>query len=253
MDLELTNDAVKLSQRKLIDKGLSMLGMNECKPVKTPLSVGVSMQSATPSEKEQFKALGINYRTYTGILNYLSCRTRPDLAPAVSILSSFNNNPGINHWKEVLHCWKYLRGTAHLDLTLRPSEEAPNSLHYYSDATWANDLENQLSRSGSICFWKNCHLTWRSKKKKNIPLSSTEAEMNALSDSVQESQWVKFFVEELWEQQLEPANFHVDNKGLVEKVSHFGSNSKTKHLDIKLEWIRNLKDKEEIAVKLIPS
>ncbi|PLW49458.1 hypothetical protein PCASD_01967 [Puccinia coronata f. sp. avenae] len=253
MELQTEEEAIKLSQRKLIKKGLTMLGMTDCKPVKTPLSVGVSLKPATEDEKLQFKALNINYRTYTGILNYLSCRTRPDLAPAVSILSSFNNDPGITHWREVIHCWKYLQGTAQLELTLRPSEEAPNSLQYYSDATWADDLETRLSRSGSICFWKNCPLSWGSKKQKNIALSSTEAEMNALSDSVQESQWVKYVVEELWEHPLQPAEFHVDNKGLVEKVSHFGSNSKTKHLDIKLKWIRDLKNKEEITVKLIPS
>jgi hypothetical protein len=39
----------------------------------------------------------------------------------------------------------------------------------------------------------------------------------------------------------------------LEKFSHFRSNSKTKHLNIKLKLIRDLKDKEEIAVKLIPS
>jgi hypothetical protein len=103
MDLVMTKNSIKLSQRKLIDKGLSMLGMNDCKPVKTPLLVALNLQLATSSKKEQFKALGINYRTYTSILNYLSCRTRPDLAPTVSILSSFNNDLGINHWKEILH------------------------------------------------------------------------------------------------------------------------------------------------------
>jgi hypothetical protein len=185
MDLETGKEYVKLSQRKLIEKGLNMLGMNECKPVKTPLLVGINLKTATKSEKEEFKALGINYRTYTGILNYLSCQTRPNLAPAVSILLSFNSDPGITHWREIIHCWKYLQGTAHLELTLQPSEDALNSLEYYSDATWADDLETQLSRSGLICFWKNCPLSWGSKKQNKIALSSTEAEMNTLSDSVQ--------------------------------------------------------------------
>ncbi|KNZ43706.1 hypothetical protein VP01_9952g1, partial [Puccinia sorghi] len=49
--------------------------------------------------------------SYTGMLNYLACRTRPDLAAAVSILSRFNQRPGLNHWKEVFHVWKYLLGT----------------------------------------------------------------------------------------------------------------------------------------------
>jgi hypothetical protein len=75
MDLQMEEGFVSLSQRKLIEKGLGMLGMNNCKPVKTPLSVGVTLKAASTDEKEEFKKLNINYRTYTGILNYLSCRT----------------------------------------------------------------------------------------------------------------------------------------------------------------------------------
>ncbi|KNZ61559.1 hypothetical protein VP01_13850g1, partial [Puccinia sorghi] len=111
--------------------------------------------------------LKVNYRTFTGILNYLSCRTRPDLAPAVSILSSLNNAPGINYWKEVLHVWKYLKGSKELKLTFRPSSAShTNGLEHYTDATWADNFNTRLSRSGFICFWKNCPIAWNSKKKR---------------------------------------------------------------------------------------
>jgi hypothetical protein len=96
-------------------------------------------------------------------------------------------------------------------------------------------------------------VSWSSKKQKNITLSSTEAELNALSDGVQENRWISFLIEELWDDKLEPTLFHVDNQGLVEKLDHFGSNSKTKHLDIKMKWLRDLKAENEISVKLIPS
>jgi hypothetical protein len=118
MDVELAEDVITLSKEKLIKKGLNLIGLAECKPVQTPLSVSVQLKNATDKEKAKFSKLNINYCTYTGILNYLSCRTLPDLAPAVSILSSFNNDPGINHWKEVLHVWKYISGTCHLCLSL---------------------------------------------------------------------------------------------------------------------------------------
>ncbi|KNZ49526.1 hypothetical protein VP01_495g1 [Puccinia sorghi] len=145
-------------------------------------------------------------------------------------------------------------GTRDLRLTLRPNpEDKSNSLQHYTDATWADDLESRLSRSGSICFWKTCPVAWNSKKQRNITLSSTEAEMNALSDGVQENQWIKFLVEELWNEKIEPTSFHIDNKGLLEKIKNFGSNSKTKHLDIKMKWLRDLKKNNEISVILIPS
>jgi hypothetical protein len=254
MDVEHNEDVITRSQEKLIDKGLALIGLTNCKPVHTPLSVSVQLTSATDEEKAEFSKLNINYRTFTGILNYLSCRTRPDLAPAVSILSSFNNDPGINHWKEVMHVWKYICGTRHLRLSLRPNpNDVSNSIQHFTDATWADDLETRLSRSGSICFWKECPIAWNSKKQRNITLSSTEAELNALSDGVQENLWIKFLAEELWNEKLNPSTFHVDNKGLVEKIDHFGSNSKTKHLDIKMKWLRNLKKNNEIVVMLIPS
>ncbi|KNZ56016.1 hypothetical protein VP01_251g8 [Puccinia sorghi] len=142
MDLEQTADSISLSQPKLIKKGLEFLKMEDCKPVKTPLSPGVSLISATKEEKEEFKKLNINYRSHTGLLNFLACRTRPDLAPAVSILSSFNGEPGIKHWSQVLHCWKYLKGTMNLKLTLKPDKIESTNAHLDIKMKWLRELKN---------------------------------------------------------------------------------------------------------------
>jgi hypothetical protein len=47
--------------------------------------------------------------------------------------------------------------------------------------------------------------------------------------------------------------FNIDNKGLLEKLKNFGSNSKTKHLDIKIKNVREKYKNKEIEVNLIPS
>ncbi|POW01580.1 hypothetical protein PSTT_12373 [Puccinia striiformis] len=254
MELTYDNHSVQLSQKKLIEKGLELAGIQQCRPASTPLSVAIQLQKATDQERADFSKLKINYRSHTGILNFLACRTRPDLAPAVSILSSFNEAPGINHWRQIVHCWKYLAGTIDLKLSLRPDvTDQSNSIQHFTDATWADDLETRLSRSGSICFWKACPVAWNSKKQRNITMSSTEAELNALSDGVQENHWIKFLVEELYNDKLNSTVFHIDNQGLLEKIKNFGSNSKTKHLDIKMKYLRDLYSKNEISVKLIPS
>ncbi|KNZ62946.1 hypothetical protein VP01_12037g1, partial [Puccinia sorghi] len=91
------------------------------------------------------------------------------------------------------------------------------------------------------------------KKQKNITLSSTESEMNVLSDGEQENQWLKFLIEELWKLKLDRTIFCVDNRGLMEKLKNFGSNSKTKHLDIKIKNLREKFKNKEIDVQLIPS
>ncbi|KNZ55400.1 hypothetical protein VP01_2694g2 [Puccinia sorghi] len=254
MNVSVHNESITLAQPALIQKGLEVLDMTDCKPVKTPLTPGIQLKPASDAEHECFLALKINYRSYTGMLNYLACRTRPDLASAVSILSRFNQRPGIQHWKEVLHVWKYLQGTKDMGLLLEPrSSDLEERIQFYTDATWAEDQETRLSQSGSIAFWKACPISWNSKKQKNITMSSTESKLNALSDGEQENQWLAFLIEELWHLKLPATIFNVDNRGLVEKLKKFGSNSKTKHLDIKIKALRDKFSKQEIDVRLIPS
>ncbi|KNZ48558.1 hypothetical protein VP01_5578g1, partial [Puccinia sorghi] len=137
---------------------------------------------------------------------------------------------------------KYLAGTVNLKLTLQPdSSDSSNTIQHFTDATWAEDIETQLSRSGSICFWKSCPISWNSKRQRNITLSSTEAELNALSDGVQENLWIQYLIEELYNAKLNPTQFNVNNKGLLNKINNLGSNSKTKHLDIKAKWLCDLR------------
>ncbi|KNZ63156.1 hypothetical protein VP01_11804g1, partial [Puccinia sorghi] len=50
----------------------------------------IQLHSATEDDHKAFLKLGLNYQSFTGILNYLACRTRADLASSVSILSRFN-------------------------------------------------------------------------------------------------------------------------------------------------------------------
>jgi hypothetical protein len=152
----------------------------------------------------------------------------------------------------VLHCWKYLKGTIDLKLKIKPNySHGPNSLQYYTDATWADDHETRVSQSGIIGFWKQCPVSWISKKQRNITLSSTEAELGSFSDGVQEQLWVKHLIEELWGIKLDPTVFSIDNKGLLEKLKNFGSNSKTKHLDITMKWLRDLFNNKDIRINLV--
>jgi hypothetical protein len=64
---------------------------------------------------------------------------------------------------------------------------------------------------------------------------------------------VKFLIEELWKTTLKSPLFSIDNKGLLEKLKHFGSTSKTKYLDIKIKSLRDKFKKKEIDVHLITS
>ncbi|KNZ60370.1 hypothetical protein VP01_15640g1, partial [Puccinia sorghi] len=98
------------------------------------------------------------------------------------------------------------------------------AIQHFTDATWADEIETRLSRSGSICFWKSFPVAW----------------------NIQENIWIKFLIEELYNENLNPSQFNVNNEGLIHKINNLGSTTKTKHLDIKAKCLCDLKKNNEI-------
>lgn len=84
-------------------------------------------------------------------------------------------------------------------------------------------------------------------------MSSTESELNSLADANQENEWITNLIRELWQVEMTPTLFHINNSGLLDKIKDFGSHSKTKHLDIKAKYLREKFKKGEIKIKLVPS
>lgn len=252
MEFTQRGNSIGLNQTNLIQKVLEELNLSDCQTVSTPMTPGIQLVPASSEEQNEFSKTGVNYRTYTGLLNYLLGRTRPDISAAASILSQFNQNLGMSHWMEVLHVWKYLAGSLSLSLTLQPRvTNDDEGLSVYTDSTWANDPHSRKSQTGYIIFWKKAPVAWKSQKQSNITLSSTKAELNALVDGAQESLWIQSVVSDLWKKQtIRPSNFIVDNKGFVDKLKHFGSNSKTKYIDMKLKWLRDELANNRIRVTL---
>lgn len=52
---------------------------------------------------------GISYRSILGSLIYLSKRTRPGIATAVSMLEKYPGDPTPKDWNEMKHLIRYLR------------------------------------------------------------------------------------------------------------------------------------------------
>jgi hypothetical protein len=56
------------------------------------------------------------YKSMVGTLLYLAITTRPDIAPAVSAVGRYAQNPGRQHWDAILRILAYLKGSAKLSL-----------------------------------------------------------------------------------------------------------------------------------------
>jgi hypothetical protein len=89
---------------------------------------------------------------------------------------------------------------------------------------------------------------WTSMKQNTMSLSSSEAEYQALSERVQESVFTQNLVEELTGKR-KPAIIYEDNLGTIFIVKNQQVSSRTKHLDIRHHYMRDLQDNKSLDVR----
>jgi hypothetical protein len=91
---------------------------------------------------------------------------------------------------------------------------------------------------------------WTSKKRHTVSLSSSEAEYQVLSECVQEAVFTQNLVEKLTGQK-KPAIIYEDNLGTIFPflVKNQQVSSRTKHIDTRHHFTRDLQDKKELDVR----
>ena len=87
------------------------------------------------------------YQLMVGSLLLAARATHPNIAHAVEIVSKFNAEPTQAHLTTVKRIYRYLKGTLDIALQYKPTS---NTIMVYSDADWANDLDNRHSTTGNV-------------------------------------------------------------------------------------------------------
>ena len=98
-----------MGQPLYTDTVLRKFGMDQAKSIKTPVNVSEKLTQADEESKEVDQTV---YQSAVGSLLYLSTRTRPDIAYAVSNVAKFCSKPTTRHWSAVKRILRYLRGTS---------------------------------------------------------------------------------------------------------------------------------------------
>mmetsp|Transcript_3291 Transcript_3291/g.7930 ORF Transcript_3291/g.7930 Transcript_3291/m.7930 type:complete len:338 (-) Transcript_3291:125-1138(-) len=115
-----------------------------------------------------------------------------------------------------------------------------NQLLAHCDSTWACDLHNRRSRSGSAILLNGSVIYYASKLQNVIALSSTEAEITAASELAKMILYLRQILEELKFPQP-PTVLTQDNLSTCKLIANERAFHRTKHLDTKQCFIRQLK------------
>jgi hypothetical protein len=235
-----------LSQRGYVQKVLRRFNMSEAKSVSTPFAPHFKLSSAlSPSTQADFTYMErVPYSSAVGSLMYAMICTRPDLSYAVSMVSRYMANPGKEHWKAVQWIFRYLKGTA--DLCLHFGRNSSGVLGYV-DSDHGKDVDHRRSITGYVFTLDGCAISWRAHLQPTVALSTTEAEYMAVSEAVKEAVWLKGFFGELSEN-LKVEEIFCDNQGAVLLSKDRMFHDRTKHIDIRHHYIREVVAKGDLKV-----
>eukprot|EP00253_Pinus_taeda_P034114 PITA_34114 len=106
LGMEIKKDRKKrklwLNQGKYVERILQRFNMQDSKPVKVPIPVGVRLSiEQCPKTQEEEEDMSLPYASAISNLMYAMVCTRPDIAHAVGVLSKFMSKLGKKHWTAV--------------------------------------------------------------------------------------------------------------------------------------------------------
>jgi len=179
--------------------------------------------------------------------------TRVETMNAVRDLSRYMTVARKSHMKALKRVMKYCVGTAKRGLTLAPNEKWDGTKEFVftltgmSDSEYAKD-ESRHSVNGWSTWLCGACVTARSRMMPIIALSVMEAELYAGVQCVQDLMYIWRVMKGMSLQVKLPMVLYIDNKGAVDFCNNWSVAGRTRHIEVKQYFLRELKEMGLIKV-----
>eukprot|EP00253_Pinus_taeda_P016143 PITA_16143 len=227
LGMEIKRDRAKrklwLNQRKYVETILQRFNLQDSKPVKVPIPVGVrlSTEQCPKTQEDEEDMSRVPYASVVSSLMYAMVCTRPDIAHVVGVLSRFMSKPRKEHWTTV---------------------------KWFSD--WAGDLDQRRSTSGYVFNLFGSAVSWMSKKQSVVALSTIEAEYMAATHASKEVVWLQRLCSSMGLVQG-VIRIDRDSQSAILLAKNPAYHSKTKHIDVQYHFVKDMiEDKKVLLVKV---
>jgi len=242
---------ILLSQRSYIDSILRRYGLDNVKPISTPMDPNIRLTSAqSPTTSDDIaKMRDVPYHEAIRSLMYASLGTRPDISFAVQTLSRFAANPGIAHWEAVKRVFRYLKETRKLWLSYG---QVVKEMEGYADAD-GSMMEDRKAISGYAFIINGGAVSWSAKKQEIVSLSTTESEYMAATYAAKEALWLHTLIFQLFGTSLPATTLFSDNQSAIALTKEHQYHARTKHIDIRFHFIRWIVEEGKIRIIYCPT
>jgi len=187
------------------------------------------------------------YRQLVGGLMFL-VNSQPDICFVVNTLSQFMVQPHHICWITAKNLLRYLYGTINYGLRYSVGNLR---LHEYSDVDWVGSVVDRKSMSRWCFSLGSASISWMSKRQKSVALSTTKAEYIAASMACCEVVWLRKLFSELFEHVLDTTVIYCDNQSGIHLSENLVFHNRSKHIDIKYHFIRDMVEQGAIRLQHI--
>ena len=245
-----SSSTVTIRQDTYIKDKLNLFNFEHCNDVPTP---GISTThidtntspTLSPPETQ-------TYQMMVGSLIYASISTRPDITHATNMVARHMGSPTQHNMTMVKRIFRYLSGHRSAGLTyIKGSQRDAVELTGYCDADWGGDKSDRKSTTGYCTLMNTNLISWQTKKQTTVAHSTAEAEYMAISDVARELMWMRQLLTELGVSIVTPSIIYSDNQPAIRISENDSDHDRTKHIDIKHHFIRNLVKDKVIQLKWI--
>jgi hypothetical protein len=222
-----------MCQEKYAKEILERFSMEKSNAVCSPIVTGTKLSKNDKSDEvdpTQFKQM-------VGSLMYLTA-TRPDLMFAVNLIARFMEHPVETHLMAAKRIMRYIRGTTELGIWYKKGKQA--ELIAYSDSDYGGDMDDRKSTSGYVFMLGSGAVSWSSRKQPIVTLSTTEAEFIAAAHCVCQGIWLKRILECIGLEQNKCLSVFCDNSSTIKLSKNPVLHGRSKHIDIRFHFLRNL-------------
>jgi hypothetical protein len=160
------------------------------------------------------------------------------------------SNPSEEHWVALERLCGYIGGKEEHSLYFCKPHKM--KVVCYADADYAKNVDNRRSVSGHIYTLGGMLVGWMSKTQASVTLSSTESEYVSLSMCAQEVLFIQQLLDEIFHCE-KPGLIYEDNTGAIFLIKNAQVGMRTKHIDVRHHFLRDLWRKGELTVEYIRS
>ena len=160
-------------------------------------------------------------------------------------------SPKDYHWKARKRVLRYIVGTSTYGLSYEASTDS--KIVGYIDSDYAGCIDDRKSTYGYAFLFGRNLISWSSKKKPIVALSSTKVEYVATNSASCQALWLKRLLSDFGYTENEPISILCDNTSAISLSKNNVFHQKSKHIDTRFHFIRELVKNGDIVLKFFDS